>query len=208
MYFFEALQYPFNSKGWISKAAIGAVLMIIPILGWFTLAGYMVRIIREVMDGNQELPEYDYGADFSRGLMIFLFSLAYEIPAIIIAVILRSVMGQNVIGQLLASVVGFVISLLITVAMIRYAQTEDTSVYLQLGENANTLTNNLGTVISYFINTLLFGVIAWIMIVIGIFLCVIPALILAPMLYFGYAYMIARFGQDLNLTEGKAKNFA
>ncbi len=210
MYFFEALQYPFNSKGWINKAAIAGIMLVIPLVNIFAaimLAGYMLRLIREISDGNMELLEFDYGGDFSRGLTLILYSLIYIIPMLVVSFLLGMLLGRS--GGLLGSIIGFFFSMLIAVVYVRYALTEDTGVFMQFGDNIAILRENLSAAISYLINSFFFGLVGGIIVMIGFVLCVIPGLILLPMLYFGSAYMLVRFGQDMGLMGGKvkAKNF-
>lgn len=210
MYFFEALQYPFNSKSWLSKAIIGAVLLFIPILGSLVIGGYVLRLVREILDGNMELPEFDFGADFMRGLTAFLFSLVYQIPVFILSFILGLVFGRNgsLIASLIGGIFGLVVGLVLMVGYVRYAISEDSGVFMQFSRNIGILQENIGTLISYFINALLYGLVAGILLMIGYMLCFLPGLILTPMVVFGGAYMIARLAQDLGITAygEKAKN--
>jgi len=217
MYFFDALQYPFNSKGWISKAAVAGIMLLIPFVNIFAaimLGGYMMRLVREINSGNMELPEFDFGSDFGRGLTVILYSLIYYIPMLIISFVLGLLLGRSGGGQgiasLLGSIVGFIFGLFLMVAYARYAVTDDTGVFMQFGENVAILRDNIGAVVSYFINALLFGIIAGIVVMIGFVLCVIPGMIMLPMFYFGGAYLMARFAQDAGITgeKMKSKNFA
>jgi hypothetical protein len=217
MYFFEAIQYPFNSKGWINKAAVAGIMLIIPLVNIFAiimLGGYIMRLVREISDGNMELPEFDYGADFGRGLTVILYSLVYYIPMLIVSfllgIVLGLLLGKNAQGvaSILGSLVGLVFGVVLMVAWVRYALTDDTGVFMQVSRNIAIVRDNIGPIISYFINSFVYGIIAGIILVIGFLLCVIPGMIMLPMIYFGSAYLMARFAQDLNLSEGKSKNFA
>jgi hypothetical protein len=205
MYFFEALQYPFNSQGWIGKAAIGVVLMIIPIFGWFTLGGYVLRLTREILNGNMELPDYDYGADFGRGLSLFVAALIYQIPAFIIGFVLGALLGNGIVSRILVWAIGYLIGLILQVAIVRYVLTEDFSVFWDLGRNFALIRDNIGAVVTYIINTILFGIVAGIILTIGFMLLVIPGLILTPLICYASAYLLARYAQELGLSVGKSK---
>jgi len=205
MYFFEALQYPFNSQGWISKAAIGVLMLIIPIFGWFVLGGYVLRLTREILNGNMQLPDYDYGADFGRGLSAFVGTLIYQIPAMIIVFILGALLGQGLIPQVLSSAIGFLIGMLLQVALVRFVLTEDFSVFWDVSHNFGLIRDNISAVITYLVNTILFGIVAGIVLTIGFMLLIIPGLILTPMICYGVAYMLARYAQELGLSVGKVK---
>ncbi len=85
MDFNKVFSYQFEDKQWISKLGIGAVISIVPILN-FALSGYIVGIIRNVMNGSTELlPNWDdLGKKLSDGLILFGVGLVYALPLIII----------------------------------------------------------------------------------------------------------------------------
>jgi hypothetical protein len=82
----KAFTYPFEDKLWASKLGIGMAVSIVPILN-FAWIGYMIEVIRRVIRGeNEVLPGWeDFGKKFMDGLMLFLASLVYSLPAIILA---------------------------------------------------------------------------------------------------------------------------
>ena len=81
----KVFSFQFEDKQWISKLGIGAVISLVPILN-FALSGYMVGIIRNVMDNSTELlPNWDdLGKKFTDGLILFAAGLVYALPLIII----------------------------------------------------------------------------------------------------------------------------
>jgi hypothetical protein len=85
MDFKKMFSYQFEDKQWISKLGIGAVISIVPILN-FALSGYIVGIIRNVMNGSAELlPNWDdLGKKLSDGLILFGVGLVYALPLIIV----------------------------------------------------------------------------------------------------------------------------
>jgi hypothetical protein len=85
MDFNKVFSYQFEDKQWISKLGIGAVISIVPILN-FALSGYIVGIIRNVMNGSTELlPNWDdLGKKLSDGLILFGAGVVYALPLIII----------------------------------------------------------------------------------------------------------------------------
>ena len=81
----KVFSYQFEDKQWITKLGIGAVITLVPILN-FALAGYMVAIVRNVMDNSAEpLPNWDdLGKKFRDGLILVAARLIYALPLIII----------------------------------------------------------------------------------------------------------------------------
>ena len=78
--FGTAFKYPFNR--W--KGMLNIFWMFLPILGWFALGGYGVRIVNEFLKGKfRQLPLFEFGNDLSLGFMMFLkalpFGLAYMV---------------------------------------------------------------------------------------------------------------------------------
>lgn len=81
----KSFSYQFEDKQWISKLGITALITLVPILN-FALAGYMVGLMRNVMDNSSEpLPNWDdLGKKFIDGLILAAARLIYLLPLIII----------------------------------------------------------------------------------------------------------------------------
>jgi hypothetical protein len=81
----KVFSYQFEDKQWISKLGIGAVITFVPVLN-FALSGYIVGIIRNVMqDSVEPLPNWDdLGKKLTDGLILFAAGLIYALPLIII----------------------------------------------------------------------------------------------------------------------------
>jgi hypothetical protein len=88
MDFGKSFSYPFEDKNWLNKTIIGAIVTAVPIVN-FAWAGYGIDLLKNVLRGDpQPLPEWsDFGDKWVRGLMIFLASLVYAIPALVLACI-------------------------------------------------------------------------------------------------------------------------
>ena len=80
----KSFSFPFEDKEWLSKLGLGAVISIIPILN-FAWSGYMVEIIRNVMNNRAEtLPTWDnLDKKFSDGLILFGASVIYALPILL-----------------------------------------------------------------------------------------------------------------------------
>jgi hypothetical protein len=89
----KSFSYPFEDKQWISKLGLGAVIALVPILN-FAWSGYMVGIIRNVMNSEPEpLPTWDdIGKKFNDGLILFLAGLVYALPMLIVICLPLSIM--------------------------------------------------------------------------------------------------------------------
>jgi hypothetical protein len=89
----KSFSYPFDDKQWVSKMGLGAVISLVPILN-FAMTGYMIQIVRNLMDGTQEpLPNWDdLSKKFMDGLMLVLAGIVYALPVIILSCLPLSVM--------------------------------------------------------------------------------------------------------------------
>jgi hypothetical protein len=81
----KAFKYPFEDKQWASKIGMGVLISIVPILNIAWL-GYIIQLIRRVINGDPlPLPGWDdLGKKFMDGLMLFLASLVYALPVILL----------------------------------------------------------------------------------------------------------------------------
>ncbi len=88
----DAIKYP--SAAW-SKVLILGIILIIPIVNFIGL-GYLFRIIKATFAGIDELPDFDdVGELLIDGLKIFVVSIVYAIPVVIIAAIVGAVLSFN-----------------------------------------------------------------------------------------------------------------
>jgi hypothetical protein len=84
--FNTAFKYPFNR----SKGMLNIFWILLPIIGWFALGGYGVRIVKEFSKGKfKKLPTFKFGDDFKLGFFMFLKAL----PFIIVYGLLMGILG-------------------------------------------------------------------------------------------------------------------
>ena len=78
----KAITHLFEDKDWTSKAIVGGLLALIPILG-FAVAGYEVRVMRNVSRGEATpMPAWDdIGQMFMEGLWLGLARIILGLPA-------------------------------------------------------------------------------------------------------------------------------
>ncbi len=83
--FKEAFNYPFNR----AKGLWNILWILVPIIGWFALFGYGVRIIQEFCKGEfKRLPIFKFKNDLKLGFNMFLKSLPFVIAYIVVIGIL------------------------------------------------------------------------------------------------------------------------
>ncbi|MCC6501083.1 MAG: DUF4013 domain-containing protein [Anaerolineales bacterium] len=81
----KSFSFVFDDPKWVGKLGLGALISFIPILN-LSWTGYMVGIIRNVMNGSPEpLPTWDdLGKKFMDGLLLTVGGLVYALPIIIV----------------------------------------------------------------------------------------------------------------------------
>jgi hypothetical protein len=106
--FSEAFKYPFKTP----KRLLYILLLIVPIIGWFALFGYIIRIINEFTEGRYEgLIKLDFMEDLKLGFAVFLKALPFYI---VYSVLLYAATYVNeIFGDLISLLLGvFVIPML------------------------------------------------------------------------------------------------
>lgn len=83
----KAFSFAFEDRDWVTKLLVGGLILLIPIFGGFALLGYMVTVIRRVLNGDPNpLPEWsDLGQKFVDGLLIWVATLIYALPLLILS---------------------------------------------------------------------------------------------------------------------------
>jgi hypothetical protein len=82
----KSVGYVFEDQKWTNKLLIGMLVSIVPIVN-FALLGWVVDIMRNVSQRQATpLPEWDnFGDKFVKGAMLFVVSLIYSLPALLIS---------------------------------------------------------------------------------------------------------------------------
>lgn len=119
MNFTKAFTYIFDDQRWLEKLVIPLLVTLIPVVGWMVVAGYLMRVTRNVAEHQVEpLPELDFGGDLGRGFKVFVANLAYALPIIIVSTLLflplaltQNSSEASLIAIMLAALGGFVILL-------------------------------------------------------------------------------------------------
>jgi len=212
MNFIEAIQFPLKDEKWVTKVAIAIIAVLVPFLGWLVLLGYGLRLIQNVLNGIEALPEWDdLSGYFSSGLTVFLGTLIYQLPSIFLSCISQVVSAvggdePNAAITLLAcglSVIQFGLTLVVTPltmsATANYAVLGQFSAYTDFGARFNDITSRLGDVVMLWINLLALGIIGGIAVVFGLLLVCLPGLFAIAFFQMANYHMTAQWGRVLGL---------
>lgn len=217
----KAFTYVTEDPKWITKVLIGGGLVIagfVTLIGWlFTLpviGGYLVVLLRNVIAGHpQPLPEWDnWGERWIDGFKAWVVGLVYAIPGILIGIIFAipaAVLsssnngGASGVGTLLSLtgnclnlIVGIAVSVVLPIAVARYAVTSDIGNALQFGEVIATLRANVATyaviaLLSTFVVPLLTGI--------GLIACFIGVVFTG---FYAYLMIYHLYGQAHRQAQG------
>ena len=186
----KAFRFVFDDKQWISKLLIGVLMtvtgfLIVPAL---ILQGYLVKIVRQVMDGqDNELPEWsDYGNLLRDGFYLTVGQLIWFLPLILLLLIVgvttggfSSMVQGSDASALIATGGGLLmlcLGLLLVVAalfltpalLIQYAIKGEFGALFRFGEIRDLISNHMAdiliaflvTLVASFVISIVFGVLA------------------------------------------------
>ena len=185
MNYSRAFSYVFEDKNWLSKILIAGLISLIPIIGQIYLYGWMIEIIRRVKGGRTDiLPTTHFSYFLTLGLKMFVVTLIYSIPVLIISGILQLLTssagnadesvftivfaGIGCIGGLLGLVLQIAVSLLTTYGFIKLAETDQIKACLDFNDAFQCIKNNIGT----FIIVELLSIVAVLIQSAGLIICV------------------------------------
>jgi Protein of unknown function (DUF4013) len=155
--------YMLKQDGFITKLLIGGVLMFIPILGWALVAGYALRTMRAVSDGDSTLPEWtDWGDLFIKGLLMWVVSLVFNVPGLILG-------RLGAVGSLLSALWSIVVLVVLPAALLRFATRDNFAAAFEFSAIIDFIKANS----SNYILAIILGVVASIIAAFGVILVVI-----------------------------------
>lgn len=166
----------------LESFALMALLIPVGLVYSFFISGYTVSIIKSVMGGDENLPEFELGRNLGRGFMIFLAGIVYMIPVFIIFFLAMLISGASISstsqygdpggsGVLLfcgimlgAFLLTIVLMYSLVVGQIRYAVEDSAGSLFNIGKNFSIVMSNIGTTIAYFIRgvglAIIFGIVS------------------------------------------------
>lgn len=86
MEFGRAFTFVFEDEEWIKKVLLAGVILLIPVIGWLAVGGWLVEIVRRVIakDPNP-LPDWsDFGGYIGKGFQAFVIAFVYELPLLLL----------------------------------------------------------------------------------------------------------------------------
>ena len=110
--FARPFTFTFQDPRWVQKVLLGGLFTLasVFIVGIFFVAGYLARLVRNVIAGvPHPLPEWDdLGEYFSEGLRLFCVSLVYTLPLMGVAMIMviPSVIAQTADNDVVQNIGG------------------------------------------------------------------------------------------------------
>jgi hypothetical protein len=172
--FTDAFKYPYK----VPVRILYVLLLIIPIIGWLILFGYIVRLVNEFIDGNYEgLIGLELVEDLKLGLLMFLKALPFYI---IYAVIMSAAMYiSEALGTLIQLLAIFILPLLV----VNFCRKQTVGSFFEF-DIFNIARDNLGEYIAAVIKQLILSI---------IFVLLSFILIGIPGLYFTSSIFVANF---------------
>ncbi len=155
--FETAFKYPFNR----AKGMWNILWVLVPIIGWFALGGYSVRIIQEFVNGQfKELPVFKFEDDFKLGFWMFLKGL----PFIIVYAAISAILNQT--DSWAARLVDVLIAIFIVPMLtINFMKKETIESYFEF-KILKSVFNNLWEYIVVMLKSVLLAVIFLVMIIV------------------------------------------
>jgi len=106
----DAFVFPFRSPNWLATIVLQGLILIIPIIGFIALLGWLMVTLDNLRAGRQELAPA--GFHLGRGIVLFGVQLIYGVALFVIPGVLQGI-GSAIVSQ--STGVGV---LLITVAVV------------------------------------------------------------------------------------------
>ncbi len=103
----DSLLYFFRSDGWFIKFLAIVGLIFVPIIGWFAIMGYFLRIAKRWLNEEYEgLPGFsEFGTLIASGFFLFIVIIVYGLPQFLFAFI-------PCLGNLLSTAYGIILALI------------------------------------------------------------------------------------------------
>ena len=165
--FGKALRFFFEDPSWVSKIVLGSLFTLLSfvLVGSFFVAGYVVRLIRRTVKGEEHpLPEWDdLGGIFSDGARAMAVYLGHIVPlALVVALLGLAAAGAAtsshdapatlrmmavavmLAGYILLSLVGVALLVYLPAAIVRFVTQDRVAAAFDYRENFLFIKRNLG----------------------------------------------------------------
>ena len=169
--FITALKYPFNKP----KRLLYALLLLVPVIGWLALFGYVIRIVNEFIEGKyEELPKLHFTDDLILGFSMFLKSLPFYI--VYIALLAGIMMIDEDIANILSILLGFFVLPILNVNFYRKQTVGSYFDFGKLGYVMDNIGDYIVTMLKQYATYIIF-------LVLSIVLVGIPALYFTSLIF-------------------------
>jgi hypothetical protein len=211
MEFGKAFTYAFEDPEWIKKLLIAALILLIPIIGIFVVMGWMLEIIRRVIQHDPHpLPDWsDFGGYLVRGFQAWLVGLVYALPIILISfcqqgaffalqesgddTLMSAVAFISICVSCLIFIYSLAMSMVLPAALGQFATTGQLGSAFRFGEVFGLVRAAPGAFLLVLVGSFVAGLIASL----GIILCFIGVLFTSAL---AYAIMAHLYGQAYNVA--------
>lgn len=172
----DAFKYPFKAP----KKLLYALLLLIPILGWLVLFGYMVRLINEFVEGRYEEPiDINLIEDLKLGTFTFLKALPFYIAYTII------VFAVSYISATLGGLINLLLAVfVIPILVVNFFRKQTIESFFEF-DALNVVKDNLG---DYTVAILKQYIIGFAFVILSIILIGIPAAIFTNSIFIANFY--------------------
>jgi hypothetical protein len=149
-----AFKYPFNR----AKGMWNILWMLLPIIGWFALMGYGIRIVKEFIKGEfKQLPVFNFSSDLELGFMMFVKA----IPFMIAYMMILGILGK--IDSRMAGLANFFLGLFVApILAINFFNKETVGSFFEF-RILKSVFNNLGDYIVAILKSIALAIIFFIM---------------------------------------------
>uniref|UniRef100_A0A7C5RTZ3 DUF4013 domain-containing protein n=1 Tax=Thermomicrobium roseum TaxID=500 RepID=A0A7C5RTZ3_THERO len=210
----RAFSYVFQDAQWVKKGLIALVMVIIPIVGWLILFGYMLRIMRQTALGDDvPLPEWDdFGGDFVRGIKGFAIQIIWSIPVLILSLcvgVISGVLGAvaergreaetinlilSLCGNCLTSIFSLAVMFVTPIYLTRFAMSDRFNAAFELSQIITEIRSSLSNLFIVLIVSLVLGFLA----LLGIIMCFVGILVTFLYAWFVQAHLYGQIRRRLS----------
>ena len=155
--FEQAFKYPFNR----AKGMLNILWVLLPIIGWFALGGYSIRIVKEFIKGKfKQLPLFNFKEDLKLGFFMFFKAIPFMIVFMIVMTLLS--LTNVIVGVIIRTLIEIFI---IPILFIHFFNKETVASLFEF-KILNSVFNNIGDYIMVVLKSILLGLIFFIMIIV------------------------------------------
>jgi hypothetical protein len=192
----RSLSFIFADRSWVSKVLICGLLFFVPIIGWLLIGGYVLRLLHNVIAGEEPtLPEWNnWGGDIAGGLKAFIVGFIWGIPIWIIQAIGRAI--DVSILTFLIGLLSFVWSAVSISAVSDLAVSGNIADALNM-RPLNRVFNNIGPYLIYILMSIVFFILA----MFGLILVVVGIVFTLSIAFFATTHLA---GQAYRISENKS----